>query len=266
MRTKTYFGPTRQQSIRARQPGSLRSGETTPGEQLHIAPANKPIFLVRPSKGKIPTTRSSRHFESVFELPEASHTSLIPCPCETPWARWSITCSSPRNNRWPTTSWAASFASTETAGASLKTSPQGRPQVSTHSKIEWTDATWNPVTGCTKVSPGCKYCYALTFAERFRGTPGHPFEQGFDLRLWPQRLGLPLAWKRPKRIFVNSMSDLFHERIPFPFIDRVFITMARAKWHEFQVLTKRPERLTEYARRRCDWFASLAQRCPHIWL
>src|SRR5215510_5115351 len=99
-----------------------------------------------------------------------------------------------------------------------------------YSAIEWTDATWNPVTGCTKISPGCKYCYAQTFSERFRGVPGHPFEQGFDLRLWPQRLSLPLAWKMPRRIFVNSMSDLFHKDVPNEFIDGVFETMARATW------------------------------------
>lgn len=114
-----------------------------------------------------------------------------------------------------------------------------------HSKIEWTDATWNPVTGCTKVSPGCKHCYALRFSERFRGTPGHPFEQGFDLRLWPDRLTLPLAWRTPRRIFVNSMSDLFHERVPLNFIERVFATMRACPQHQFQVLTKRAERLVE---------------------
>jgi len=97
--------------------------------------------------------------------------------------------------------------------------------MSEHSSIEWTDATWNPVTGCTKVSPGCKHCYAETFAERFRGVPGHPFEYGFELRLWPDRLSLPLTWKTPKRIFVNSMSDLFHERVPHSLIDFVFDTM-----------------------------------------
>ena len=82
------------------------------------------------------------------------------------------------------------------------------------SKIEWTDATWNPVTGCTKVSPGCDHCYAETFAERWRGTPGHHFENGFDVTLRPERLDQPLHWKRPRRIFVNSMSDLFHEAVP----------------------------------------------------
>ena len=138
--------------------------------------------------------------------------------------------------------------------------------MSDHSKIEWTDATWNPVTGCTKVSPGCKHCYAQTFAERFRGTPGHPFEYGFDLRLWPNRLRLPLAWKTPKRIFVNSMSDLFHERIPDSFIDYVFETMAAANWHQFQVLTKRPERMAAYLDARKHVFGSLGERWPHIWL
>lgn len=134
--------------------------------------------------------------------------------------------------------------------------------MSDHSAIEWTDATWNPVTGCTKVSPGCKHCYALTFSERFRGVPGHPFEQGFDLRLWPQRLELPLAWKTPRRIFVNSMSDLFHERVPDAFIDAVFRTMARAAWHQFQVLTKRPDRLRNYVAR----FESLERSHPNVWL
>ena len=108
------------------------------------------------------------------------------------------------------------------------------------SAIEWTEATWNPVTGCTKVSPGCAHCYAETFAERWRGVPGHPYEQGFDLRLWPARLEHPLRWKRPRMIFVNSMSDLFHEGVPQEFVARVFDVMVRADQHIFQVLTKRP--------------------------
>jgi len=137
--------------------------------------------------------------------------------------------------------------------------------MSDHSRIEWTDATWNPVTGCTKVSPGCKHCYAQTIAERFRGVPGHPFEQGFDLRLWPARLALPLAWKTPRRVFVNSMSDLFHERVPDEFIDGVFATMARADWHQFQVLTKRPERMARYLDSRPQW-SRLALQHPNIWL
>ena len=115
--------------------------------------------------------------------------------------------------------------------------------MASHSSIEWTDATWNPVTGCTQVSPGCDHCYALAFAERFRGVPGHPYEQGFDLRLWPERLELPFRWRKPRRIFVNSMSDLFHADVPEDFIRGVFDTMVRADWHIYQVLTKRPQRL-----------------------
>ena len=121
--------------------------------------------------------------------------------------------------------------------------------MSDNSAIEWTDATWNPVTGCTKVSPGCKHCYAERFAERFRGTPGHPFEQGFDLRLWPERLMQPLKWRTPRRIFVNSMSDLFHPKVPERFIGRVFEVMEQAHWHQFQVLTKRPTRALELSSR-----------------
>jgi protein gp37 len=126
------------------------------------------------------------------------------------------------------------------------------------SAIEWTDATWNPVTGCTQVSPGCDHCYALTFAERFRGVPGHPYEQGFDFRLWPQRLDLPLLWKKPRRIFVNSMSDLFHKDVPDAFVRSIFDTMLQADWHTYQILTKRPQRL-----------ARLGQSLPwpsHIWI
>src|SRR4051794_21009348 len=116
-----------------------------------------------------------------------------------------------------------------------------------YSRIEWTSASWNPVTGCDEVSPGCAHCYAKTFAERWRGVPGHPYEQGFDLRLWPERLGLPLRWRKPKLAFVNPMSDLFHERVPDEFILKVFDVMQRADWHVFQVLTKRHERLAELA-------------------
>ena len=115
------------------------------------------------------------------------------------------------------------------------------------SAIEWTEATWNPVTGCDKVSPGCAHCYAETFAERWRGIPGHAYEQGFDLRLWPERLDQPLRWKRPRMIFVNSMSDLFHEDIPDEFVQDVFDVMGRAEWHSFQILTKRHERLADLA-------------------
>jgi len=115
------------------------------------------------------------------------------------------------------------------------------------SSIEWTEATWNPVTGCSKVSPGCAHCYAETFAERFRNVPGHPYEQGFDLRLCPDRLEVPLRWRRPRMIFVNSMSDLFHEAVPAHYIREVFRVMSAAPQHTFQVLTKRHERLTELA-------------------
>src|SRR5271165_6407201 len=121
--------------------------------------------------------------------------------------------------------------------------------MSATSSIEWTDATWNPVRGCTKISPGCAHCYAETFAERFRGVPGHPYEQGFDLKLWPSRLMLPLTWRKSKRIFVNSMSDLFHKDVPEEFILAVFKTMREAHWHIFQILTKRPERARELNRK-----------------
>ncbi|MGO9960028.1 MAG: DUF5131 family protein [Solirubrobacteraceae bacterium] len=118
--------------------------------------------------------------------------------------------------------------------------------MSDHSTIEWTQATWNPVTGCSKVSPGCAHCYAETFAERWRGVAGHPYEQGFDLRLWPERLELPLRWRKPRMIFVNSMSDLFHERVPDDYIAQVFAVMGGASHHTYQVLTKRPERMRDY--------------------
>ncbi|MFH1022683.1 MAG: phage Gp37/Gp68 family protein [Planctomycetota bacterium] len=113
------------------------------------------------------------------------------------------------------------------------------------STIEWTESTWNPATGCTKVSPGCKHCYAETFAERWRGIPGHPYEQGFDLRLWSDRLDLPIMWKKPRTIFVNSMSDLFHKNVPLEFVQKVFDVMNQANWHTYQILTKRSERLLE---------------------
>jgi protein gp37 len=124
------------------------------------------------------------------------------------------------------------------------------------SSIEWTEATWNPVTGCGQVSPGCAHCYAKTFAERWRGVEGHPYEQGFDLRLWPERIDVPLRWRKPKTIFVNSMSDLFHEEIPVSFIQQVFATMRTAHWHTFQILTKRHERLLEIADR-FEWPANV---------
>jgi protein gp37 len=113
------------------------------------------------------------------------------------------------------------------------------------SSIEWTDATWNPIIGCTKISQGCKYCYAETLAERFRGVPGHPFEHGFDLRLVPDKLEEPLHWEKPRKVFTCSMSDLFHEDIPFEYIEQVFSVMEEANKHTFQVLTKRSKRLVE---------------------
>jgi protein gp37 len=117
--------------------------------------------------------------------------------------------------------------------------------MSLNSHIEWTDATWNPVRGCTKISPGCKHCYAETFAERFRGVKGHPYEQGFDLRLVPEKLTEPFVWRSPKLVFVNSMSDLFQEGVPDDYADAVSQVMARANWHTYQVLTKRSERLRD---------------------
>ncbi len=130
-----------------------------------------------------------------------------------------------------------------------------------NSHIEWTDATWNPVRGCTKISPGCKHCYAETFAERFRGVKGHPYEQGFDLRLVPEKLAEPFLWRSPKLVFVNSMSDLFHEGVPDEYIDMVCRVMATAKWHTFQVLTKRSERLRELL----DGRLRFATQQDHIW-
>jgi protein gp37 len=117
--------------------------------------------------------------------------------------------------------------------------------MSENSKIEWTDATWNPVRGCTKISPGCTHCYAETFAERFRGVPGHPFEQGFDLRLVPEELDEPMRWATPRMIFVNSMSDLFHEGVSDAYIQAVARVMLTADWHIYQVLTKRADRMAE---------------------
>ena len=119
--------------------------------------------------------------------------------------------------------------------------------MSDNTKIEWTEATWNPVTGCTQISPGCANCYAMRFANRFKGVPGHPYELGFELQLREERLLQPLEWKRPRRIFVNSMSDLFHEGVPDTYIRQVFEVMAEAEQHTFQVLTKRPERAKQLA-------------------
>ena len=129
-------------------------------------------------------------------------------------------------------------------------------------QIEWTDATWNPVTGCSKITRGCDFCYAERFSERFRGVPGHPFENGFDLTLRPERLTQPLHWRQPRRVFVNSMSDLFHKEIPNHFINSVFDTMEAADWHTFQVLTKRSSLMVRYLRNR--YGIGLAP--SHIWL
>jgi len=133
--------------------------------------------------------------------------------------------------------------------------------MSDNSKIEWTDATWNPVRGCTKISPGCKHCYAETFAERFRGVPAHPYEQGFDLRLIPEKLTEPLLWKKPKTVFVNSMSDLFQEDVPDEYIQAVVQVMELADWHTYQVLTKRADRMSDLLQSK---LASAAKK-PHIW-
>jgi protein gp37 len=133
--------------------------------------------------------------------------------------------------------------------------------MSSQSTIEWTDATWNPVRGCSKISPGCKHCYAETFAERFRGVKGHPYEQGFDLRLVPGKLAEPLRWRTPKMIFVNSMSDLFHDLVPDDYIVAVARVMATANWHTYQVLTKRSDRL----RLLLNSDLKFAAQQSHIW-
>lgn len=133
--------------------------------------------------------------------------------------------------------------------------------MSDNSKIEWTDATWNPVRGCTKISPGCAHCYAETFAERFRGVPNHPFEQGFDLRLVPEKLGDPLRWTHPRKIFVNSMSDLFHPGVPDDYIEKVCRVMLSAHWHTYQVLTKRADRLSHLLQNKLR----ATSQAPHIW-
>ena len=130
------------------------------------------------------------------------------------------------------------------------------------SVIEWTDATWNPVTGCTKVGPGCDNCYAERFAERWRGISGHPYEQGFDLRLWPERLAQPARWKKPRMIFVNSMSDLFHKKIDRSHIDQIFDAMETASWHVYQVLTKRSSLMRNYVQERYPG----GYVPKHIWL
>lgn len=133
--------------------------------------------------------------------------------------------------------------------------------MSVNSKIEWTDTTWNPVRGCSKISAGCKHCYAETMAERFRGVPGSPFEFGFDLRLVPHKLGEPFQWTKPQMVFVNSMSDLFHEAVPDDYIVQVVKVMAAANWHVYQVLTKRADRLRDLLQSKLLFAAPL----EHIW-
>ena len=126
------------------------------------------------------------------------------------------------------------------------------------SPIEWTEATWNPVTGCDKVSPGCAHCYAERMAKRLKGMGQRNYARGFELTLQPQMLELPLRWKRAKRIFVNSMSDMFHVDVPLDFIQQAFDVMGRASWHQYQVLTKRSERLLSLDPE-LNWQ-------PHIWM
>jgi protein gp37 len=132
----------------------------------------------------------------------------------------------------------------------------------TKTKIQWTDATWNPITGCTKISAGCQNCYAERFAERFRGVKGHPFESGFDLILRHDRIQQPLSWRNPRMVFVNSMSDLFHKDVPEDYIKKVFDTMEKAFWHDFQVLTKRSDLMRDFVSKRYK-----TRNVPHnIWL
>jgi protein gp37 len=126
------------------------------------------------------------------------------------------------------------------------------------SSIEWTESTWNPVTGCTKVSPGCKHCYAERMANRLQAMGQSNYRNGFELTLQPQALELPLGWRKPQTIFVNSMSDLFHTGVPLEYIRRVFDVMRRAHWHTFQILTKRSDRLAELDHQ-VDWQ-------PNIWM
>ena len=133
--------------------------------------------------------------------------------------------------------------------------------MSAKSSIEWTDATWNPVRGCSKISPGCAHCYAEVFAERFRGVRGHAYERGFDVRTVPEKLLEPLRWARPRMVFVNSMSDLFHEGVTDDYVQMVVEVMQRANWHTYQVLTKRASRMRELLRTKLK----KAGRAAHIW-
>jgi protein gp37 len=139
--------------------------------------------------------------------------------------------------------------------------PEIEDCMSDHSKIEWTDTTWNPLRGCIKISPGCKHCYAETFAERFRGVENHPYQQGFDLRLVPEKLSEPFRWPTPRTVFVNSMSDLFQVDVPDDYIEAVVNVMVEANWHTYQVLTKRADRLQEMLASKLRYAADLR----HIW-
>jgi protein gp37 len=130
--------------------------------------------------------------------------------------------------------------------------------MASNSHIEWTDATWNPVTGCTKISPGCKHCYAERLANRLQAMGQANYRNGFKVTLQPHMLDVPLRWRSPKRIFVNSMSDLFHEDLPGEYIERVFDVMRRADWHQYQVLTKRSDRVLQLSKQ-LPWAA-------HIWM
>jgi protein gp37 len=134
--------------------------------------------------------------------------------------------------------------------------------VSSQSDIEWTDATWNPVRGCVEISPGCDHCYARTFAERFRGVEGHPYEQGFDLRIVPEMLDAPARWSRSRTVFVNSMSDLFQKGVPERYVGACFEVMQRANWHVYQVLTKRAARM----RKQVESLPQHLRGLPNIWL
>jgi protein gp37 len=133
--------------------------------------------------------------------------------------------------------------------------------MATKTKIEWTDTTWNPIRGCTKISPGCKHCYAEAFAERFRGVKGHPYEVGFDLRLVPEKLLEPLFWPKPSTVFVNSMSDLFHPQVSDEFIAQIVAVMMAADWHTYQILTKRSDRLQQML----NGALKYATGAGHIW-
>src|SRR5271157_163121 len=174
-----------------------------------------------------------------------------PHQCEIRKARLFTTCFLLRSSPPPKKSWRISSPLIASEGCCM----------ADRSKIEWTDATWNPVRGCTKISPGCAHCYAAVFAERFRGVKGHPYEQGFDLRLVPEKLEDPLRWPKPKRVFVNSMSDFFHPGIPDDYVDAITQVMIAARWHTFQVLTKRAERMGAMLSTRLRHAATHA----HIW-